>query len=121
MVFNLIRGDTQQRSFLVLKEGGRLVAATQPVSEEEAARHHVSGEMMRLAPSGDGLGRIARLLEDGTIRPDVATVYALKDAAQAWKEIARNLPGVHGMSPNGPGEPGPARHRAHGKIVLRVA
>src|SRR5690348_1084948 len=102
VVFDLIGGDTQQRSFLVLKEGGHLVAATQPVSQEETARHRVSGAMMRLAPSADGLGRIARLLEEGTIRPDVATVYALRDAARAWKDMA-------------------ATPRSHGKLVLRVA
>ena len=118
VVFNVIRGDTQERSFLVLKEGGHLVSATQPVSPEETARHRVSGEMMRLAPSGDVLGRIARLLEDGTIQPDVATVYALQDVAQAWNDIARNLPGVHGVSPSGPRV---ARHKSHGKIVIRVA
>jgi len=118
VVFDLIGGDTQKRSFLVLKEGGHLVAATQPVSQEEAARHRVSGAMMRLAPSADMLGKIARLLEEGTIRPDVASVYALQDAAEAWKDIAGNLPGVHGMSPSGPGA---ARRRSHGKIVLRVA
>jgi NADPH:quinone reductase-like Zn-dependent oxidoreductase len=102
VVFDLIGGDTQKRSFLVLKEGGHLVAATQPVSKEETARHRVSGEMMRLAPSADVLVRIARLLEEGTIRPDVATVYPLQDAAQGWKDIA-------------------VRRRSHGKIVLRVA
>jgi NADPH:quinone reductase-like Zn-dependent oxidoreductase len=118
VVFDLIGGDTQKRSFLVLKEGGHLVSATQPVSQEETARHRVSGAMMRLAPSADVLGRIARLLEEGTIRPDVATVYALQDATKAWKDIAGNLPGVHGMSPS---EPGAARRRSHGKIVLRVA
>jgi NADPH:quinone reductase-like Zn-dependent oxidoreductase len=118
VVFDLVGGDTQKRSFLVLKEGGYLVAATQPVSQEETARYRVSGAMMRLAPSGDRLGRIGRLLEEGTIRPDVATVYALEDAAQAWKDIAGNLPGVHGMSRSGPGT---ARRRSHGKIVLRVA
>ncbi len=103
MVFDLIGGDTQKRSFLVLKEGGHLVATTQPVSQEEAARHRVSGAMMRLAPSADMLGKIARLLEEGTIRPDVASVYALQDAAEAWKDIAGNLPAVHGMSPSWPG------------------
>ena len=36
----------------------------------------------------------------------------LQDAAQAWKDIARNL---------SPGGPGAARRRSHGKIVLRVA
>jgi NADPH:quinone reductase-like Zn-dependent oxidoreductase len=118
VVFDLVGGDTQKRSFLVLKEGGHLISATQPVSQEEAARHHLSGAMMRLAPSGDDLGRIAQLLEEGTMRPDVATVYALQDAALAWKEIAGNLPGVHGMLPNGPGA---ASRRSHGKIVLRVA
>ncbi len=121
MVFDLVGGDTQKRSFLVLKEGGHLVSATQPVSQEETARYRVSGAMMRLAPSGDVLGRIARLLEEGTIRPDVATVYPLQDAALAWKDIAGNLPGVHGM-PHGmsPGGSGAERNRSHGKILLRV-
>ena len=118
VVIDLVGGDTQQRSFLVLKEGGHLVAATQPVSQEEAEKHHVSGAMMRLAPSGDVLGRIALLLEEGTIRPDVAAVYPLQDATQAWKDIAANLPGVHGEPPSAPGA---AKRRSHGKIVLRVA
>src|ERR1700756_3432609 len=118
LVFDLVGGDLQKRSFLVLKEGGHLVSATQPVSQEDAAIHHVSGVMMRLAPSGDGLGKIGQLLEEGTIRPDVATVYALQDAAQAWKDIAEKLPRVHGMSPSEPGAP---RRKKHGKIVLRVA
>jgi NADPH:quinone reductase-like Zn-dependent oxidoreductase len=77
MVFDLVGGDRQKPSFLVLKEGGCFTSATQPVSQEEAARNRVSGVMMRLAPSADVLGKIARQLEGGTIRPDVATVYAL--------------------------------------------
>jgi NADPH:quinone reductase-like Zn-dependent oxidoreductase len=114
----LVGGDTQKRSFLVLKEGGYLVSAVQPVSQEEAAKHRVTGVMMRLAPSGDMLGRIAQLLEGRTVRPDVAKVYALRDAAQAWKDIAGKLPGAHGLSPRAPGA---ARTQSHGKIVLRVA
>src|SRR4029077_8530828 len=43
VVFDLIGGDTQMRSFLVLKEGGHLVSAIQPVSPEESAKHGVSG------------------------------------------------------------------------------
>jgi len=118
VVFDLIGGDTQKRSFLVLKEGGYLVSAVQPVSQEEAAKHRVTGAMMRLVPSGDVLGSIARMLEEGTLRPDVATVYPLEEVAQAWKDIAENLPGAHGMSPRAPGA---ARTQSHGKIVLRVA
>src|SRR3989454_6336573 len=118
VVFDLVGGDTQKRSFLVLKEGGHLVAATQPVSQDETVQHRVAGAMMRLAPAADGVRRIARPPEGGTLRPDVATVYALQDAAQAWRDIAAKLPGGHGMSPRVPGAP---RRKKHGKIVLRVA
>jgi NADPH:quinone reductase-like Zn-dependent oxidoreductase len=111
VVFDLVGGDTRTRSFNVLKEGGQFVA-TQPISQEELASHGVSGAMMRVAPSADLLGKIARLLEEGTIRPDIATVYRLQDAAQAWEDIAGNL---------SPGRPGAVRPRSHGKIVLRVA
>src|SRR4029453_9765698 len=41
VVLSLIGGDTQKQSFLVLKEGGYLVSAVQPVSLEEAARRRV--------------------------------------------------------------------------------
>src|SRR3989449_9504882 len=57
VVFDLVGGDTQKRSFLVLKEGGHLISAIQPVSQEETARRRVSGTMMRLAPAADRLGR----------------------------------------------------------------
>ena len=117
VVFDLVGGDSQQRSFLVLKEGGHLVSAVQPVSQEDAAKHLVSGMMMRLAPSEDMLGKIARLLEDGTIRSDVATVYEFQDVAQAWKDMAGKLPRVHRVSPSEPG----TKRSSHGKIVLRVA
>ena len=60
VVFHLTAGDTQKRPFLVLKDGGHLVSATQPISQEEAGRHRVSAVMMRLSPSGDVLGRIGR-------------------------------------------------------------
>jgi NADPH:quinone reductase-like Zn-dependent oxidoreductase len=112
VVLDLVGGETQKRSFRVLKEGGYLVAASQPVAPEEIARYRVSAAMMRLAPSADGLGRIARLLEERAIRPNVATVYALTDAAEAWKDLAGN---------HVPGGAGAAGRRPHGKLVLRVA
>src|SRR5258705_7880404 len=71
-VFDLIGGDTQKRSFLVLKEGGHLVSAVQPVSQEEAAKHRVTGAMMRLGPLDDVLDNIPRMPPDGQHRPNIA-------------------------------------------------
>jgi NADPH:quinone reductase-like Zn-dependent oxidoreductase len=107
VVFDLIGGETQQRSFQVLKQGGFLVAANQPVSQEQAAKHGVTGLMMNLEPSAERLSRIAGMLAEGKVRADVATVYALRDAARAWDDMA--------------GGPASATKRAHGKVVLRVA
>jgi NADPH:quinone reductase-like Zn-dependent oxidoreductase len=109
VVFDLIGGETQQRSFQVLKEGGYLVAANHPVSQEEAAKHSVTGLIMNVTPSEELLGRIARMLEDGSLRTDVATVYPLADVAQAWRDMA-----------GGPASAAKTRRR-HGKVVLRDA
>src|SRR5258707_292634 len=118
VVFDLVGGDTQKRSFLILKEGGYLVSSTQPVSQEETARHRVTGAMMRLAPSGDVLARIARLLEEGTIRPDVATVAPPQEARQRATDTAANPPGDHGARPRARGE---GNRRPPAKIGLRGA
>lgn len=85
--------------------------------------------MMNLVPSADGLGTIARMVEDGTLRPDVAAVYSLQDVAQAWKDMAGNLSAIRpevaalymdgNLSANAPGKA--VRRKPHGKIVLRVA
>ena len=108
VVFDLIGGETQQRSFQVLKKGGYLIAANQPVSQDQAARYGVTGVMMSLAPSADGLSRIAGMLGESKLRPDVATVYPLADAARAWEDMT-----------GGPASATRARS-AHGKVVLRV-
>jgi NADPH:quinone reductase-like Zn-dependent oxidoreductase len=111
VVLDLIGGETQARSFAVVKEGGVLVSTTQPVSQGEAAKHGVSGLMMRLAPTAEGLRTIAGLLQDKALRPDVATVYPLRDASQAWADFAAD---------RSPGPSGAVRRKPHGKVVLRV-
>ncbi len=109
VVFDLIGGETQQRSFQVLRKGGYLIAANQPVAETQAVKYGVTGRMMSFVPSADDLGRIARLLEERKLLPDVATIYAIDDTARAWKDMA-----------GGPESAAKTRRR-HGKVVLRVA
>jgi NADPH:quinone reductase-like Zn-dependent oxidoreductase len=106
VVFDLIGGDTQQRSYLVLKSGGYLVAASQPVSQEEASKHQVTALLMSMVPSAERLSSIAKLLEEGKIKADVARLYPLEDAAQAWQDISGNLSGK--------------KQASHGKLVLEV-
>ena len=115
VVFDLVGGDTQTRSYSVLREGGYLIAANQPVSPAELSKHRVSGLMMNMLPSAKVLGDISRLLGEKTIRPDVAKVYALDGVAQAWSDMA----GIRSSGTTGQDQP--VVPRTHGKLVLKVA
>jgi NADPH:quinone reductase-like Zn-dependent oxidoreductase len=111
VVFDLVGGETQERSFDVLKRGGYLVAANQPVSQEEAAKYGVTGILMNMTPTAALLGQLSKLLEEGKIVPDVAKVYALSDVARAWTDMAGGAPG----------QAQPDVVHTHGKLVLQVS
>jgi NADPH:quinone reductase-like Zn-dependent oxidoreductase len=87
LVLDLVGGETQQRSFGVLKPGGYLISTVQPPSQEEAARHKVHAMMMRMQPSTKGLVQLAELLDAGTIRTVVTHTYPLAQAQDAWRQI----------------------------------
>ncbi len=113
VVFDLVGGDVQQRSFGVLKFGGYLVATSQPPSPEEAARHGVHGVMFGMKPSAEDLARVAQQLDAGTLQTDVARTYPLAQAGQAWTDSARRHPAA-----GPPATPPPSAPNVHGKIVL---
>src|SRR5258707_7174430 len=114
VVFDLVGGDTQTRSFAVLKEGGFLIAANQPIPPAELERHHISGLTMNMIPSAKVLRQISRLLEENTIRPDVAKVYSLDEVTQAWADMAGPRDG------EAPGPTTPGGRPAHAKHPLNV-
>ena len=84
LVLDLVGGETQQRSFGVLKPGGRLVSTVQPPSQEEAARRKVQATMMVMQPSSELLRQLAGLLDAGAIRTVVTKTYPLSQAPDAW-------------------------------------
>lgn len=115
-VLDVVGGDTQQRSFAVLKPGGYLIATNQQPSPDEAARNGVHAQMVHMYNSGDELAHFARLLDAGTLRVDVARTYPLAQAGLAWADSARHLP----PRPGAPASPPVAAPKVHGKIVLEV-
>jgi NADPH:quinone reductase-like Zn-dependent oxidoreductase len=100
-VLDTVGGPVQQRSYGVLKPNGALAAITQPPSAVEAAKHHVNASFLITEVSTGSLEQVARMIDAGEIKPQVAKVYRLEDAALAWKEAR----GQH----------------VKGKVVFRVA
>jgi NADPH:quinone reductase-like Zn-dependent oxidoreductase len=76
-------GDTQQRSWKVLKKGGVLVSVVQPPSEEEGAKHGVKAVMFRRQANTGELSEIAKLIDSGSVRVVVETVLPLSEARRA--------------------------------------
>lgn len=100
VVFDLIGGDTQQRSWQVLKKEGILVSTLGISSPEAAHQHGVRGEGVRVHPDAAQLAQIAALIDAGNLKPAVTTILPLAEAARA-----------HELSQTG---------HARGKIVLQV-
>ncbi len=101
VVFDTVGGDTQQRSWQVLKPGGLLVSVVSPPPATVAAEHGVRSAFVFIHPSGKQLTAIARLIDEKRITPLIHTVLGLSEVRQA-----------HTISQGG---------HARGKIVLRVA
>lgn len=83
LVLDTLGGDTQQRSWSVLKHGGTLVSTVQPPSEKTAGAFGVRGVFLVSAPRGDQLAEIADLVTQGHVRVFVEKTLPLADAREA--------------------------------------
>ena len=94
-------GDVRARSWKVLKKGGTLVALIgPPPSEDDAKAHGVRASIIWGQANPGQLAEIAGLADAGKVRPEIAAVFPLRDAAKA-----------HQMSET---------EHVRGKIVLQV-
>lgn len=83
VVLDTIGGQTQERSWQVLKPGGFLVSLVQAPAEASAAAHQARGQMATLKVKPGLLTEISKLADEGILRPHVQTVLPLSEAHQA--------------------------------------
>src|ERR1700720_3852309 len=101
IVLDTIGGETQERSWSVLKKGGVLVSLVQPPSEEKAKELGVRAAIIGEQPNGAQLAEIAKIIEAGKLAPVIDRILPLSEARRA-----------HELSQSG---------HTHGKIALRVS
>ena len=100
LVLDLIGGETQERSWSVLKNGGALLSLVQPPSVEKAKALGVRAAFVAGHPSGAQLAEIAHLIDSRKLKPIVERILPLVEVRRA-----------HELSQSG---------HTRGKIVLRV-
>ncbi len=84
LVLDLVAGETQERSWAVLKEaGGALVSTLSEPSKAEARRHKARALRMVVKVKGDQLKKIASLVDSGRVKVTAARVFPLREAGKA--------------------------------------
>lgn len=80
VVLDTVGGDTQNRSWSVLKAGGVLVSIVEAPSEETAVAHGVRQKFVTaLPPAGGILSEIASVVDSGQLKPFVSSTVGLPD------------------------------------------
>ncbi len=80
--------ETMNRSWAVLKDGGIQVSiCAAPKPDPDAVARGLRGAYARAGGGGDLLNRIAELVDDGQLKPEVGTILTLRDARQAHELI----------------------------------
>ena len=101
MVFDLIDGETRERSWSLLKKGGVLVSTLTEPSQDKAAQCGVRALRYTIEADSDELAEIAALVTSGKVKPHVQKTFPLSSAADALASVEQG----HSV----------------GKVVLKVA
>jgi len=85
VVYDTIGGDTQKRSFQVLKEGGFLVSLVEDPSKKLLQKYKVEGKVIASVPNPKQLEEITQLVEEGKVKTHIEKVFPLSEAKKAQK------------------------------------
>jgi NADPH:quinone reductase-like Zn-dependent oxidoreductase len=102
-VLDFVGGETQQRSFDVLRRGGILISAVSAPDQALAARNGVSAAFFLVQVTTERLTALAKLIGSGALSTDVGAVMPLASVRRAHDMLEGTRP------------------RVRGKIVLRVS
>jgi NADPH:quinone reductase-like Zn-dependent oxidoreductase len=87
MVFDLIDGETRERSWKLLKRGGTLVSTLTDPSQDKAKELGVRALRYTVEADGNELAEIADLVAAGRVKPHVAKTYPLGGASEALTAV----------------------------------
>lgn len=85
VVLDLVGGETQSRSYQVLRSGGRLVSTVMPPDEAEAREHGITASMFYAKPFIDRLGELVATVTERNLQVVIDRTVAFERFDEAWK------------------------------------
>jgi NADPH:quinone reductase-like Zn-dependent oxidoreductase len=90
-VLDLVGGETQMRSFQVLRPGGKLISAVSQPDQHRAKHHGVTAAFFLVEVTTERLRTIAELIDRGELKTCVGAVLPLTDARDAHMMLEGRL------------------------------
>ena len=88
LVLDLVGGETQTRSFAVLRDGGTLVSTLDVAEPDKGRDRDIRVPERWLAQANTKqLGEIAALIDAGKVKVEVAEVFPVEDAPSAYERL----------------------------------
>lgn len=83
MVVDLVGGETQLKSYPLVKEGGRLLSIVMPTVDELANKHGINAQFINAIGDHKKLDFGKRLVDSNKIKVQIAKVMKIEQAAEA--------------------------------------
>ena len=87
IVFDMVGGETLNRSFKVLKKGGVLVSIKGQDNHNLASENDVHFEGFFMEPDGAMLADLGKLIEDGKIKTVIDRTYPMDETVEAYEAL----------------------------------
>lgn len=91
-VFDTTGSDVAQKSLTVLKKGGVIVSMTAQFDEAEVSRYGVIAITQNTKSTADKFRRIAQLIDEGKLKPEVDKVFPLEQVKEAFDYSEKDHP-----------------------------
>ena len=83
LVFDTVGGDTLERSFAVVRPGGKLISIVAPPSPELGEKHNIEAKMIGVQVAGQRLAEIEQLVDSGRLKTRIGNTFTLQDGIAA--------------------------------------
>lgn len=84
-VFDTVGGETAQRSFKILKDGGIIISMLGEQENEALGTRHITSLAQNSKVDTASLQKLKQLVEDGVIKPKIDREFPLDQAAEAYR------------------------------------
>ena len=91
-VFDTVGGETNAKSYAVLKDGSAFVSMGDPANEELVTAHEIKYFQQSSQPTVERLTRIAELVDTGKLKVNVDKTFTLDQAAEALEYLKTGHP-----------------------------